>query len=75
MQRTIQRVTTGVGVLLLVFLLIACGGGGSSSNATPSTVLATYNGSGFTMKYPQGWKTTASSAEVDFTDTTGNTLT
>ncbi|MEO7022409.1 MAG: hypothetical protein ABI234_19830, partial [Ktedonobacteraceae bacterium] len=42
---------------------------------TPSTVLATYNGSGFTMKYPQGWKTTASSAEVDFTDTTGNTLT
>ncbi len=86
MHSMMRRLAAGVGAFLLVLLLMACGGGRSLSSSdatatahaltpTPGVTFTTYNGPGFTLKYPQGWTATPSKIDVDFTDTSGNTLT
>ncbi|MBO0780957.1 MAG: hypothetical protein J2P37_19215 [Ktedonobacteraceae bacterium] len=68
-----------VGGIMLSFLLTACsldflGLGGSTPKATPTTPtssLTTYQGDGFTIGYPQGWKVSKNGSQVQFTDTTG----
>lgn len=67
-----RRLSFVLSALLLAVLLAACGGVGGSGNATPtpkpttpaptatptpSVALQTYTGNGFTIGYPQGWKT------------------
>ncbi|MGH2480378.1 MAG: hypothetical protein ACRDHW_12045, partial [Ktedonobacteraceae bacterium] len=89
MHPMMRRLIAGVGALWLVILLAACGGGNTLSSRdatataraltptltpTPGVTFTTYHGPGFTVKYPQGWQTTASKTEVDFTDTSGNTM-
>lgn len=62
-------------------LLVACAGGTSltpsstptakpSPTPTPTPALTVYTGKGYAIGYPQGWKVTPSSTEVDFTDAT-----
>ena len=89
MYPMMRRLVAGVGALWLVILLVACGGGNTLNSRdatataraltptptpTSSVTFTVYNGPGFTMKYPQGWQTTASKTGVDFTDTGGNTM-
>lgn len=67
-----RRLSFAPGALLLVILLAACSGIGSSASPTPTpkpapptpttpptpaVALQTYTGNGFTIGYPQGWKT------------------
>ncbi len=85
MQRSLLFVLVG---LILVLLLAACSFGGSSGNgATPTPTptptpkpspsptvspLTTYNGNGFTIGYPQGWKVThQGNNAIQFTDPNG----
>jgi len=72
--------------VLLAVVLVACGGGSTASTPTPTpkpspTPTATqtplpavgttiYKGNGFTLTYTQGWKVTAASNTVEFSDPT-----
>lgn len=67
------------GVILSLFL-VACGSGGSSGSAStptptptpkpsPTPSMLVYNGDGFKISYPQGWKVThQSNSSVQFAD-------
>lgn len=84
LQNRSRRMTAATGILILIFLLVACGSGSSVTNSnatataqaahptpTPTPALSTYKGPGFTMKYPQSWKTASSSTDVAFADAEG----
>lgn len=82
-QGLARRVAEVICAPILAFLLVACGGGTSGSATTVATtrssvptptrrvVVATYNGSGFTINYPPTWKQTSSHNDVAFTDSQG----
>ncbi len=74
--------------IVFAIVLVACGGSGNGGS-TPTPILTptptsppptptpipviTFMGNGFTINYPQGWKTTKSGDHlVTFTDSTGN---
>lgn len=75
-------------IIFTLLLAACGGGGASSNSTptptaaakpsptvppiTPTPATTTYTGQGYSIAYPQGWKTTTKTNEVDFVDPTGN---
>lgn len=67
-------------VLLIMLLLTACSTGSNTTTVTktklkptPTPTLTTYQGSGYSIGYPQGWAVKGKGSLVTFTDTQGLT--
>jgi hypothetical protein len=73
-KRTPQSIMPAFCCMILALLLVACADGTTSTPAptpTPTLRLTVYTGKGYSISYPQGWKVTPSSSQVDFSDATG----
>ena len=78
LKHILQPIMPALGSVILAMLLVACGGSGSSASSptpkplpTPTPIPVTpFTGNGYTINYPQAWKTTSAFGNVSFTDST-----